>query len=48
MVADTKEELMERIEKVNELYQLIDPNGRNIVLKPHDTREVLAGLNYEL
>lgn len=48
VVADTKEELMERIEKVNELYQLIDPNGRNIVLKPHDTKEVLAGLNYEL
>lgn len=48
VVADTKEELMERIEKVNELYQLIDPNGRNIILKPHDTREVLAGLDYEL
>lgn len=48
VVADTKEELMERIEKVNELYQLIDPNGRNIILKPHNTKEVLAGLSYEL
>lgn len=48
VVADTKEELMERIDKVNELYQLINPEGRNIILKPHDTREVLAGLDYEL
>lgn len=48
VVADTKEELMERIDKVNELYQLINPEGRNIILKPHDTKEVLAGLDYEL
>lgn len=48
VVADTKEELMARIDKVNELYKLIDPSGRNIILTPHDTREVLEGLNYEM
>ena len=48
VVADTKEELMQRIDKVNELYKLIDPNGKNIILKPHDTNEVLKGLDYEL
>lgn len=48
VVADTKEELMQRINKVNELYKLIDPEGNNIMLKPHDTCEVLKGLNYEL
>lgn len=48
LYADTKEELVERIDRVNELYQLLDPNGRNIILKPHDTNEVLAGLDYEL
>ena len=48
VVADTKEELMERIDKVNELYKIIDPEGRNIILTPHDTEEVLRGLNYEL
>lgn len=48
VVADTKEELMRRIDKVNELYQLVDPDGRNIILKPHDTNEVLAGLDYDL
>ena len=48
VMADIKEELMRRIDKVNELYQLIDPEGRNIILKPHDTAEVLAGLDYDL
>lgn len=48
VVADTKEELMERIEKVNELYQLLNPDGRNIILTPHDTKEVYEGLDYEL
>lgn len=48
LYADTKEELIERINKVNELYQLIDPDGRNIILTPHDTQEVYDGLNYDL
>lgn len=48
LYADTKEELIERIDKVNELYKLIDPNGRNIILTPHDTKEVYNGLDYEL
>ena len=48
VMADNKEELIRRINKVNELYQLIDPNGKNIILKPHDTAEVLSKLDYEL
>lgn len=48
VVADTKEELMERIDKVNELYQMLDADGNSVLLKPHDTREVLAGLDYDL
>ena len=48
VVADTKEELIQRIDKVNELYKLIDPNGRNIILTPHDLKEVYAGLTYDL
>ena len=48
VVADTKEELMERIDKVNELYKILDPKGRNIILQPHDTAEVLRGLDYDL
>ena len=38
----------EEIDKVNELYDIVDPQGNSILLKPHDTQEVLAGLNYEL
>lgn len=48
LYADTKEELVERLDRVNELYQLLDPNGRNIILTPHDTKEVYEGLDYEL
>ena len=48
LYADTKEELIQRIDKVNELYQILDPNGNNIILKPHDTKEVLDGLDYDL
>lgn len=48
LYADTKEELIQRIDKVNELYQILDENGKNIILKPHDTKEVLEGLDYEL
>ena len=48
VTADTKEELIRRINKVNKLYRLLDSNGRNIILTPHDTREILRGLNYDL
>ena len=48
LYADTKEELIERIDKVNELYQIIDVNGENMILTPHDTKEVYEGLDYEL
>ena len=48
VVANTKEELIERIDKVNELYQILDMDGRNIILTPHDTQAVLKGLDYEL
>lgn len=48
LCADTKEELIERIDKVNELYQILDPEGNNIILTPHDTQEVLRGLDYSL
>ncbi|MBO4456362.1 MAG: ATP-grasp domain-containing protein [Butyrivibrio sp.] len=46
--ANAKDELMERIDKVNELYKILDKDNKNIILKPHDTKEVLRGLDYEL
>ena len=48
LYADTKQELIERIDKVNELYRILDENGNSIILKPHDTKAVLEGLNYDL
>ncbi len=48
LYADTKEELIERIDKVNELYQLINTDGRNVILAPHDLKEIYKGLNYDL
>lgn len=48
LLADSKEELIRRIDRANMLYKLLDPTGRNIVLRPHDTAEVLAGLDYDL
>ncbi len=48
VVADTKEKLIERINKVNELYQMLDERGESLILTPHDTKEVLDKLDYEL
>lgn len=48
LYADSKEELIERINKVNELYKIYDAEGRNIILTPHNTREIYEGLDYDL
>lgn len=48
VVADTKEELIERIDRVNALYQMLDADGNSILLTPHDTKEVYRKLDYKL
>lgn len=48
VIANTKKQLMERIKKVNELYQLLNVDGENIILAPHDLEEIYKGLDYEL
>lgn len=48
VVADTKGELIERIDKVNELFQMLDKDGNSVLLKPHDTTKVLKTLDYDL
>lgn len=48
VAADTKEELMERIDRTNELFRMLDAEGNSVLLKPHDTAEVLKKLDYEL
>lgn len=46
--ADTKEQLVERVKKTGELFQMYDAEGNSVLLKPHDTSEILAALDYEL
>lgn len=48
VAAETKESLVERIDKVNELFKMLDEEGRSVLLKPHNTAEVLKALNYDL
>ena len=48
VAADTKEKLIERIDRVNQLFRMLDESGNSVLLKPHDTKEVLEQLNYEL
>ena len=48
VAADTKEELIQRINKVNELYKIYDIHDRNVILTPHDLDEIFQGLDYDL
>lgn len=48
IMADTKEELVRRIDRANELFQMLDADGNSVLLKPHDTGEVLRSLDYDL
>ena len=48
VMADTKAELVERVKKAGELFQMYDVDGNSILLKPHDTDEILHLLNYDL
>ena len=48
LTADTKEKLIERLDKANELFQILDSEGKSIILKPHDTKELYEKLDYDL
>lgn len=46
--ADTKEQLIERLQKVFELYRPVDKEGESILLPTHDIEDIKESLNYEL
>lgn len=48
VMAETREELMERVKKAGELFRMYDKDGNTVLLRPHDTDEVLKNLNYKL
>jgi len=47
-MADTKAQLIERIDRANELFRMLDEAGESVLLRPHDTAEVLRRLDYDL
>ena len=48
IMADTRAQLIERIDRANELFQMLDGAGESVLLRPHDTAEVLRRLDYDL
>lgn len=45
---DTKEQLLERLDKIQRLYQTYDPEGQKILIEPHDIDELRKALDYEI
>ncbi len=48
VMADDKEELLERIHKVYDLVDVIEDEGNSIVLPGHDLEDIRMRLDYEL
>lgn len=48
VMADTRDDLIDRIDKVYELFEMLDQEGKSILLNPHNTKELLANLDYML
>lgn len=45
---DTKEQLLQRLEKIFSLYQLYDSTGEKILLDTHDIEDLRKSINYSL
>ena len=48
LYGDTKEELLRRIAETQERFRVLDPEGRSVLLTPHDVEDLRAKLDYEL
>lgn len=48
LMADNKEQLLERIEKLQDLFDILDENGNSILLAPHDLDDLREKLDYDL
>ncbi len=48
LYADTKEQLFQRLKKMFSLYQIYDPEGKEILLPTHSIEDIRSKLNYEL
>ena len=45
---DTKEQLLERIERLQSMYQVKDPEGKDVLMRPHDIDDLREEINYHL
>ncbi len=48
IMADNKEQLYERIQKLYDLLDVVDENGESIILPGHDVEDIKKRLDYEL
>ena len=48
LYGDTKEQLLERIDTMQRLFHIQDPDGAEVLLTPHDVEDLRQKLNYEL
>lgn len=48
LYGNTKEQLIEHLKKVFEIYQVVDESGESILLPPHDIEEIRQSLDYDL
>lgn len=48
LMADSKEQLLERIEKVQKLFDVVDESGESVLLKGHDIEDLRKRINYDL
>ena len=48
LMADNKEQLFERIAKMQELFKVVDENGNSIILPGHDVEDLKKKIDYEI
>ena len=48
LYGDTREQLLERIDTMQRLFHIQDPDGAEVLLTPHDVEDLRQKLNYEL
>lgn len=48
LYGDTKDQLLERLNKIQKLYQIYDPDGEKVLIEPHDIDELRKALDYDL
>jgi len=48
LYGDTKEQLLERIDRLQSLYRIKDPDGKEVLMTPHSIEDLRQKINYPL